>query len=128
MERLGKDPAQAKIYAGQWTVIAEDPERVWSQIGKHALYQLNNYIEWGAFGPGVPQFTDPSQIVEAGAFTLMDAGTAVPFLTDLLTTTPQIQDVHFWAMLPGEPVDSGSERIAYLADKVLPAVKEALPA
>ena len=31
-------------------------------------------------------------------------------------------------MLPGEPVDSGSERIAYLADKVVPAVKEALEA
>jgi alkanesulfonate monooxygenase SsuD/methylene tetrahydromethanopterin reductase-like flavin-dependent oxidoreductase (luciferase family) len=124
-ERLGKDPAEAKIYAGQWTVIAEDPEEVWSRIGKHALYQLNNYISWGVFGD-VPQFSDPSQIVEAGAFTLMDAGTAVPFLTDLLTSTPQIKDVHFWAMLPGESVDSGSERIAYLADKVVPAVKEAL--
>ncbi len=127
LERLGKDPADAKIYAGQWTVIAEDPERVWSQIGKHALYQLNNYISWGVFGD-VPQFTDPSQIIDAGAFTLMDAGTAVPFLTDLLWSTPQIKDVHFWAMLPGEPVDSGSERIAYLADKVVPAVREALPA
>ncbi len=124
-ERLGKDPAEAKIYAGQWTVIAEDPEEVWSRIGKHAMYQLNNYISWGVFGD-VPQFSDPSQIVEAGAFTLMDAGTAVPFLTDLLRGTPQIKDVHFWAMLPGEPVDSGSERIAYLADKVVPAVKEAL--
>ncbi len=126
-ERLGKDPADAKIYAGQWTVIAEDPERVWSRIGKHALYQLNNYISWGVFGD-VPQFSDPQQIIDAGAFTLMDAGTAVPFLTDLLRTTPQIKDVHFWAMLPGEPVDSGSERIAYLADKVVPAVREALSA
>ncbi|MEV1293642.1 LLM class flavin-dependent oxidoreductase [Pseudonocardia sp. NPDC049635] len=130
MERLGRPAADARIYAGQWTIVAEDPEKVWSQVGGHALYQLNEYISWGAFGPPeeVPRFTDPAQIVEAGAYQLMDAAMAVDHFSTLLSDTPQIRDVHFWAMLPGEPVDSGSERIAYLADKVVPAVRERLRA
>ena len=124
----GRSRSDARIYAGQWSIIAEDPEEVWSRIGKHALYQLNEYISWGAFGPpdDVPRFADPAQIVAAGAYRLMDAETAVTELTDMLRACPQIKDVHFWAQLPGEPVDSGSERIAYLADKVVPAVRERL--
>jgi alkanesulfonate monooxygenase SsuD/methylene tetrahydromethanopterin reductase-like flavin-dependent oxidoreductase (luciferase family) len=127
VERLGRPVADARIYAGQWTIIADDPEEVWSRIGKHALYQLNEYISWGVFGE-VPHFTEPAQILEAGAYQLMDAGAAVPHLTELLRATPQIKDVHFWAQLPGEPVDSGSERIAYLAEKVVPQVRAALAA
>ncbi|MBC3192764.1 LLM class flavin-dependent oxidoreductase [Pseudonocardia sp. C8] len=130
VERTGGSRADARIYAGQWTIVADDPEREWARIGHHALYQLNEYISWGAFGPPdqVPRFTDPAQIVEAGAYRLMDAPAAVDHLAGLLRETPQIRDVHFWAMLPGEPVDSGSERIAYLADKVVPALRERLAA
>jgi len=128
LQRLGKPAAEGRIYAGQWAIVADDPEEVWSRIGKHALYQLNEYISWGAFGPPdqVPQFTDPAQILEAGAYQLMDAEAAVTQLTTMLRDRPQIKDVHFWAQLPGEPVESGSERIAYLADKVAPAVRERL--
>ena len=51
LERHGKDVANAAIHAGQWVIIDEDPERTWARIGDHALYQLNEYISWGAFGP-----------------------------------------------------------------------------
>ncbi|WP_345378488.1 LLM class flavin-dependent oxidoreductase [Pseudonocardia yuanmonensis] len=125
---LGRPVEEARIYAGQWAIIAEDPERTWARIGEHALYQLNEYISWGAFGPpdSVPRFTDPQQIVDAGAYQLWDADIAVTELTALLRERPQIRDVHFWAQLPGEPVDSGTERIEYLATKVMPRVRERL--
>jgi alkanesulfonate monooxygenase SsuD/methylene tetrahydromethanopterin reductase-like flavin-dependent oxidoreductase (luciferase family) len=128
--RLGKDPAAGEIYAGQWAVIAEDPEREWARIGQHALYQLNNYISWGAFGPPgeVPTFENPDQIIAAGAFRLWDPATAIDELTALLRERPQIQDLHFWAQLPGESVDSGSARVELLATKVLPAVRHRLSA
>jgi alkanesulfonate monooxygenase SsuD/methylene tetrahydromethanopterin reductase-like flavin-dependent oxidoreductase (luciferase family) len=127
-ERLGKPLDEARIYAGQWAVVAEDPERVWARIGRHALYQLNEYIAWGAFGPpeDIPRFTDPAQIVESGAYLLWDADIAVRELTALLRERPQVKDVHFWAQLPGEPVDSGSERVQYLASKVVPQVRAQL--
>lgn len=128
LERVGKPREAGEIFAGQWAVIAEDPEREWARIGQHALYQLNNYISWGAFGPPeeVPVFADADQIVAAGAFQLWDPATAVDELTRLLRERPQIKDVHFWAQLPGEPVDSGSARVELLASKVIPEVRQRL--
>lgn len=130
LERLGKPVEEGRIYAGQWAIIADDPEHTWARIGHHALYQINNYVAWGAFGPAdqVPQFADPDQLVAGGAFTLWDPATAVDELTALLRTRAQIKDVHFWAQLPGESVDSGSERIEILATKVMPQVRERLAA
>ncbi|UAK38270.1 LLM class flavin-dependent oxidoreductase [Gordonia bronchialis] len=121
MDRLGRRSA-ARIYAGQWVIIADDPEAEWARIGRHALYQINKYIEMGAFGP-MPQFTEPSQLIEAGSYTLWDPDTAVTELSTLLSSTPEIVDVHFWAQLPGEPVESGSARIELLATDVIPRVR-----
>ncbi len=128
LAQLGRDPAEGRIYAGQWAIIAEDPERVWSQIGDHALYQLNQYVSWGAFGPPdqVPQFPDRDAIVQGGAYQLWDAAAATDALVALLADRPQVKDVHFFAQLPGEPVDSGSARLEYIADKVIPAVRARL--
>lgn len=128
VERVGKSPEQAQIFAGQWVVVAEDPEREWARIGQHALYQLNNYISWGAFGPPdqVPTFSDAEQIVTGGAFRLWDPATAVEEITALLQARPQIKDMHFWAQLPGESVESGSARIELLATKVIPQVRARL--
>lgn len=122
------DVDEASIFAGQWTIISEDPDREWANIGDHAMYQLNEYVTWGAFGPPdqVPTFPDRDAIVVAGAYQLWDVETAVSELSELLRATPQIRDVHFWAQLPGEPLDSGSTRLELLATKVLPRVRAAL--
>ena len=124
VQRHDGDLAQSRIYASQWAIVADDPERVWAEIGEHALYQLNSYIEWGSFeGPDRPEpFTDPQAVLDAGAYRLMDASMAVDDLVSLATTFPQIRDFHYWAQLPGESIESGSARIEYIADKVIPAV------
>ena len=124
VERHGGDPAQAHIHAGQWVIIDEDPERTWARIGDHALYQLNEYIGWGAFGPPdqVPRFPDRDAIVAGGGFQLWDGPTAVRELVALMRERPQIKDLYFWAQLPGEPVESGSERLQYFMDNVGPQV------
>jgi alkanesulfonate monooxygenase SsuD/methylene tetrahydromethanopterin reductase-like flavin-dependent oxidoreductase (luciferase family) len=120
----------ARIYAGQWIVVAEDPEREWAEIGRHALYQINEYISWGAFGPPdqMPRFADPQQIVDAGAYQLLDAHGAALMLADLVRARPQIRDVHLWAQLPGERVEHGSRRVEYFASRVIPEVRARLQA
>lgn len=130
LERVGRSREDGRIYAGQWAVVADDPEREWARIGQHALYQINGYIEMGAFGPpeSVPTFATPQDLLDGGAFTLWDVDTAVTELTTLLASRPQIKDVHFWAQLPGEPVDSGSARIELLTSKVIPQVRAAIAA
>ncbi|MEU0468870.1 LLM class flavin-dependent oxidoreductase [Amycolatopsis sp. NPDC006131] len=128
VRRHGGNLDEARIYASQWAIVAEDPERVWAQISDHVLYQLNKYIEWGSFeGPNQPsQFADAQAVLDAGAYRLMDASMAVDELVTLATTYPQIRDFHYWAQYPGESVESGSARIQYLADKVIPEVTRKL--
>ncbi len=130
LDRVGRSREDGRIYAGQWAVIADDPEREWARIGEHALYQINGYIEMGAFGPpdAVPTFATPQDLLDAGSFTLWDADIAVSELTAMLVARPQIKDVHFWAQLPGESVDSGSARIELLTSKVIPQVRAAVAA
>jgi len=125
VHRLGKPTQQARIVLGHWAIIAEDPEREAARIGEHVLYQANEYIKWGAFGPPgeVPLFETAASAIENGLYELWDADTAVAELGKLLRAYPQIADIHFWAQFPGEPLESGNARMQYIAEKVLPRLR-----
>lgn len=128
VSELGGSAETANIFAGQWVIVDDDPERAWAKAGPYAVKQLNNYISWGAFGPPeqIPAFPDPQAVLDAGAYQVWDPETAVRELTELVRTTPQVRDVHFFPQLPGEPVESGSERIECFAKRVAPRVRQAL--
>jgi len=121
----GKDRSEGAIFAGHWGIISADPEAEAAKVAHHALYQTNEYVSWGAFGPPdeVPLFADGHAALEQGLYSMWDASQAVAELTTLLNQYPEIQDVHFWAQLPGEPIEQGSARIEYMAHNVLPAVR-----
>lgn len=124
LPRVGKDASKGRIYSLQWPIIDEDPERAWAEVGKHSVYQWNEYIGWGVFGPPdqIPRYETPDQLVAAGMIQLWDASTAVDQLSTIISDRPQTRDLHFFAQLPGEPVESGSRRVEYLATKVMPEV------
>jgi alkanesulfonate monooxygenase SsuD/methylene tetrahydromethanopterin reductase-like flavin-dependent oxidoreductase (luciferase family) len=126
----GKRVEEGDVYASQWVVVAEDPETEWSRIGQHVLYQVNKYIEWGSFeGSGVPDHFDaPDDLLDFGIYQLWDATKAVDELVSLARRYPQVRDFHFWAQFPGETVESGSARVQYLADRVIPEVTRQLMA
>lgn len=126
----GRPVEEGIIYASQWVVVAEDPEREWARIGENVLYQVNKYIEWGSFeGSGVPDhFDTPDELLDFGIYQLWDGAKAVDELTTLARTYPQVRDFHFWAQFPGETVESGSARIQYIADAVIPEVTRRLSA
>lgn len=128
LKRHGKAPEDGVIIAGHWAIISDDPEREATIVGPHALYQGNQYIEWGAFGPPetTPRFPDAKTALAQGLYELWDGDTAVAKLTELLRKYPQIKDLHLWAQFPGEPVESGQRRIEYVAKHVLPRVRAAL--
>ena len=94
-------------------------------MGDYVLYQSNEYIRWGAFGPPdqTPLFPDARAAIENGLYELWDADTAVEKLSGLIEQYPQISDIHFWAQFPGESVESGDRRMAYIAEKVLPRLR-----
>jgi alkanesulfonate monooxygenase SsuD/methylene tetrahydromethanopterin reductase-like flavin-dependent oxidoreductase (luciferase family) len=124
----GKSLEDGNVYASQWVVVAEDPEAEWDRIGEHVLYQVNKYIEWGSFeGSGVPDhFDTPQGLLDFGIYQLWDGAKAVDQLVALARQYPQIRDFHFWAQFPGETVESGSGRVQYIADKVIPEVTRQL--
>jgi alkanesulfonate monooxygenase SsuD/methylene tetrahydromethanopterin reductase-like flavin-dependent oxidoreductase (luciferase family) len=125
LERQGKDPAKGRIVLGCWALISSDPKAEAQRAGPHALYQANEYIRWGAFGPPgqVPEFPDEATALDQGLYELWDANQAVDRLSALLEKYPQIEDIHFWAQLPGEPGTAGDRRIDYIADKILPQLR-----
>lgn len=125
LRRQGRDPASGRIVAGNWAIIAEDPEAEAERLAPYILHQSNQYIRWGAFGPpeSTPEFGDAATAVENGLYELWTADEAVRHLSAMLEQYPQIEDVHFWAQFPGEPVESGQRRMEYIADKVLPRLR-----
>ncbi|ROO87396.1 alkanesulfonate monooxygenase SsuD/methylene tetrahydromethanopterin reductase-like flavin-dependent oxidoreductase (luciferase family) [Actinocorallia herbida] len=124
---LGRAP---QVFAAQWAIVADDPEREWARVGDHALYQMNTYIDWGNEGPAspTPRIEDRHALLAGGAYEAWDPSTAATRILDLIRTYPDIQDIHFWAQLPGETPDSAAARIEVLARKVVPAVAAALQA
>ena len=128
LKKNDRSPDDGVIIAGNWAIIANDPEAEAARIGDHILYQSNQYIEWGAFGDpqSTPRFPDAATAIKEGLYELWTADTAVENLTAMLEQYPQIRDVHFWAQFPGEPVESGQRRIEYIAKNVLPRVREAI--
>ncbi|MDG1986860.1 MAG: LLM class flavin-dependent oxidoreductase [Halieaceae bacterium] len=121
--QAAKNPA---IYAGCWAIISDDPEREAARLGPHILYQVNEYIKWGAFGPpgSRPLYDDYRQAIEEGLYELWDAERAIEELSHLIETYP-IRDIHFWSRFPGENIESGQARLEYIASKVLPILKKA---
>ncbi len=123
----GKSQADGKAILGCWAIIAEDPEAEAARVGEHVLYQINEYIKWGAFGPPdeTPLFEDAPTAIENGLYELWDADMAVENLGRLLADYPMISDIHFWVQFPGEPVESGDRRMKYIAEQVLPRLRAA---
>ena len=125
LEKVGKKADDGRVVMGCWAIIAEDPEAEAARIGEHVLYQANEYIKWGAFGPPgqTPLFDNSAAAIENGLYQLWDADTAVRELQKLLRDYPAIEDIHFWAQFPGESVESGSRRLRYIAENVLPRLR-----
>jgi alkanesulfonate monooxygenase SsuD/methylene tetrahydromethanopterin reductase-like flavin-dependent oxidoreductase (luciferase family) len=125
LRAVGRDPSEGLISAIQWVVVAEDPEREWARVGPRALYQVNMYIDWGGFGD-IPHFASPDALLEAGVYRIWDAEQAIAALVDLASRYPQIEDLHYFAMVGGEPSDAAAARIEYFARHVIPGVHERL--
>jgi alkanesulfonate monooxygenase SsuD/methylene tetrahydromethanopterin reductase-like flavin-dependent oxidoreductase (luciferase family) len=125
--RFGLDDGRVAL-GTQW-IIAEDPEQTFARIGRHILYQVNAYAEFGAFGPPahVPRLTEPAELLDLGHYRLFDAEGAAAELTRIVAGTPVI-DWFAWTLFPGEPLDSAAERIEYTARHVRPALAARLSA
>ena len=100
-------------------IIAEDPERAAHELGDHLLFQVNQYVDYG-FLPG-PYRTDVHELLRDGLSEIVDAQGAL----QLLQTAAEagVDEVHLFAVVPGEPVESGSRRLQYVAEHVIGVIE-----
>ena len=101
-------------------VITEDPERTVHELGDHLLFQVNQYIDYG-FIPG-PHRTNVSELLCEGLSEVVDAEGALERLR--LMAEAGVDELHLFAVMPGESVESGSRRLQYVADNVIRVVTE----
>lgn len=124
---LGKNPDDAYISAGQWEIIAEDPEAAWvNEIGDCALYKMNMYLSWGAFPTMTGRFESRDELLDRGFFTLSDGPTAATKLTRVLANRPQIRSVQSQPLIAGESFESSYARLEYYIREVVQPVRENL--
>lgn len=122
--RLGRPREEQRFGRTYWTLVSEDPDRTLAEVGHNMLHRLNEYIVRGAY-PGVAPYDDPRKAVDDGHCLLLDGPGAIREFDDAIaqgaceiTVTP---------VMPGEDVGGAAERIAFLAEQVVPRLQP-LPA
>jgi alkanesulfonate monooxygenase SsuD/methylene tetrahydromethanopterin reductase-like flavin-dependent oxidoreductase (luciferase family) len=100
-----------------WVVVSEDPARALADLGEHMLYQVNQYIEYGFLN--VPRYEDPRVLIQQGFYTFVDAAGAIDYFKR--SASLGVQEIHLFGMIPGEPAENGTQRLQYIAERVIPA-------
>jgi alkanesulfonate monooxygenase SsuD/methylene tetrahydromethanopterin reductase-like flavin-dependent oxidoreductase (luciferase family) len=119
-QRLGRTPGPDAAVAGPSFVhIAEDPERDWATIERHALHETNSYAEWlregKSSGPFVP--ADASTIQANPGYRVLTPDQCIEFLRD---EAPDLLVFH--PLLAGLNPDLGWSSLELFADRVLPSI------
>jgi alkanesulfonate monooxygenase SsuD/methylene tetrahydromethanopterin reductase-like flavin-dependent oxidoreductase (luciferase family) len=117
-ERNGVPADRRRTMRTAWAVVDPDPERALRDLGPYMLHQVNEYIEYGFLK--VPRFEDPQVLVDQGFYTFVDAAGAIAYFGE--AAAEGVQEIHLFGVVPGEPVESGTRRLAYVAEHVAPAL------
>lgn len=116
-ERLGTPAERRGTLRTAWAIIDPDPERALHDLGPYMLHQVNGYVDFGFLQ--VPYFEHAQQLVDAGFYTLLDGPGAIAYFQE--AAAAGVEEIHLFAQLPGEPVASGTQRLRYVSDAVIPA-------
>lgn len=122
LRAAGKDPAAARIAGGMfWLVVANDPEKKWSEMAPHILFQLKVYSEWTrkAGMELFPPIPNLEALKASGIFQVVTPDAAVRAITDYAAAVP-IERFYCWTIPPGYPVRKMDEHLELMATKVMP--------
>jgi alkanesulfonate monooxygenase SsuD/methylene tetrahydromethanopterin reductase-like flavin-dependent oxidoreductase (luciferase family) len=114
-ERLDTPADRRGTLRTAWAIIAPDPERALHDLAPYMLHQVNGYVDFGFLK--VPYFEDAQTLVDQGFYTLTDAPGAVAYFEE--AAAAGVEEIHLFAQLPGEPIESGTERLKYVSENVV---------
>jgi alkanesulfonate monooxygenase SsuD/methylene tetrahydromethanopterin reductase-like flavin-dependent oxidoreductase (luciferase family) len=135
----GHDPDGMRVSGSVSLFLADDPERVWAQIGPHLSYMWETYgaatvdppldraaLEAVFAGPPTldPQtLRSPGPAMLTSAFDVVTPAEAVRRLSAWLADMP-VASVFFWDRIAGMDEDLVRRHVELLATEVAPAVAE----
>ena len=119
--RVGRVP---RIAAGYHWVLGDDPEAELAAAAPFLMHQVNEYGAHGAYGPRWEPIDDPAELVRRSPVELQDADGAADVIVD--AARAGVEDIHWWTIFPGEPIERSSARLAYFANQVVPRVQRRL--
>jgi alkanesulfonate monooxygenase SsuD/methylene tetrahydromethanopterin reductase-like flavin-dependent oxidoreductase (luciferase family) len=106
--------AAARVGAGWYVYVTDDPDRTWARIAPHAMHDTNEYARWIGNRPGPFQpASDTEELRGRGIYRVVtpDECLALAQTTGALTFKP---------LVGGLDPDVGWEGLQLFADKVLP--------
>jgi hypothetical protein len=116
------DDHQSPIWGKTSRRLPDYDERAATLVKWRALAFLETrYVEYGFLK--VPFFEDPKVLVEQGFYTFVDAAGAIAYFGE--AADAGVREIHLFGVLPGEAVESGTRRLEYVAEHVVPAFSTA---
>jgi alkanesulfonate monooxygenase SsuD/methylene tetrahydromethanopterin reductase-like flavin-dependent oxidoreductase (luciferase family) len=117
-EKLGKTaPPQSDNRARMvlFFHIAEDPDKAWATIGKHAMHEMNDYGRWAATNSASPysEVTNPDDLRAPGMYEVLTPDEAVKAITER-------GGALFKPLMGGMPPDLAWESLELFESKVRP--------
>ncbi len=121
--KFGRKP---RIAAGYHWILGDDPEAELAAGAPYLIHQANEYGAHGAYGPADQwkPITDPKELVSRGPWELKDAEGAAEVVAEAVRAG--VEDVHWWTIFPGEPIERSNARLEYFAKQVVPRVRKKL--
>ncbi len=107
-----------------WLVVANDPEKTWTEMAPHLQFQINVYAEWtkkaGIPGmPLVPPVPNLEALKASGIFQVMTPDAAIKTIREYSEAVP-VERFYCWTVPPGYPVRKMDEHLELMATKVMP--------
>lgn len=102
-------------------VVADDPERAWQQVRRHAAHQADTYRAATSPHAEPPAPVDPEKL-RPYLQTLTPADT-VAHVRELTDGLP-VEQVYFWADIAGMPREVADDHVRLILDEVRPALAE----
>ena len=122
LRKLGRPTDSPRVAGGHfWLIVAEDPEKAWSEIAPHVLYQINVYAEWleKAGQPLFPHLADTDALRASGILQILTPEDAVAEIRRYTDAVP-LERYYTWSIPPGYPVRKMNDHLELFARKVMP--------
>ncbi len=122
-EQVGRVP---RLAGGHHWILGDDPEAELAAAAPFLMHQVNEYGAHGAYGPAAQwrPITKAADLLTRSPWELKDADAAADVV--VAAALAGVEDVHWWTIFPGEPIERSNARLEYFAKQVVPRVRRRL--